>query len=148
MFEGYSGIVVHMNKRMQLSLDRNVIIWCEDQSGNTWSQLGKIRHINANLFKIKGDNEWFDKSNIIKPVEEFEDGVCSNCGKSIQKGHMCDDNKCYNEIEWKVKKILKITTNYVKVQWDLDNTTSVLPREQVEEDIPDMMKDFLNSVSF
>lgn len=132
----------HRVGTMQLALDRNVLILCEDHSGNTWTHLGKIRHINANLFKIKGCNEWYDKATIVKPVEEFEEGVCSNCGKSLTKGHMCNGTVCFHESEWKVKKILEITKDFVKVQWDVDNSETLLPRKQAEQDIPDMIKDF------
>ncbi len=148
MYNAVLSFGVRMSKKqtdiMKLSLNRNVLILCEDHAGNTWTHLGKIKHVNVNLFKIGGDNSWYDKTNIVKLVEEFEEGVCSNCGKSITKGHMCNGHSCFHVTEWKVKKILKITKNFVRVQWDIDDSESLLPRKQAEEDIPDMIRDFLS----
>ena len=125
-----------------MKLAKNVLILCEDAKGNTWTHLGKIRHINVNLFKIQGDKDWYDAETIVKEAEIIEDGVCANCGKPC-KGHMCHGNVCFNQPEWKVRKILEVTGETVKVQWDYDGSVTIEPRSVIEKDIPAMLTDFL-----
>ena len=126
----------------RMETGNNVIIRCTNSRGLTWTHLGKINHINVNLFKIRGDRDWYDQENIVKQVEPLETGTCLNCGKPC-RDTMCKGSVCFNETEWKVKNILWADEEHVWVQWDVDDSITCEPRKNIEEDIPDMFKEFL-----
>lgn len=119
-----------------------ILLRTTDTRGQSVVRLGRINHVNVNLFKIRGDRSWYEKNDIAKTVEELEPGFCLNCGKQCNEP-MCAGDKCPNETEWKVKNILWADNDYVWVQWDIDNSITKEPRANIEEDIPDTFKEFL-----
>ena len=126
-------------------LARNVLIMCEDTNGNYFSYLGKINHVNRNLFKVRGDKHWYDNQNIIKFSESFEDNVCKNCGKKCV-GNMCNGPVCYSKTEYKVDKLIKISEcgTLVKVKWDINEEITWEPIKNIKEDVPEMFSEFVD----
>ena len=82
---------------------------------------------------------WF-----VKVVEENEDHVCMNCGKTCEIGRMCNYGiYCESETQYVIDEILKVEDDVVTIKWRCDGSTSEVDLQQLWEDNPILLGEFL-----
>ena len=80
----------------------------------------------------------------VKVVEEYEDHVCMNCGRTCLTGRMCnEDFSCNHDTQYVIDEILKVENNLVTIKWKCDGSTSEVDLQQIWEDNPILLGEFL-----